>query len=99
MSLEGYVADSHGSADPLYPDMAALRGTVVGGASVVRQLLEAGLVDKLRVDVMPVVLGGDLRFLEHVDPARLRLERVAVQEVGSRTSLWFRVLKGDDARP
>jgi dihydrofolate reductase len=68
---------------------------VVGGASVVQQLLRAGLVDELRVDVMPVVLGGGLRFLENVDPERVQLEKIDVQEVGARTSLRFRVVKGD----
>ncbi len=32
--------------------------TVVGGMDVIRQLLHAGLVDELRVDVMPVLLGA-----------------------------------------
>jgi dihydrofolate reductase len=66
---------------------------VVGGASVMQQLIRAGLVDELRVDVMPVVLGGGLRFLENVGPARVQLEKIDVQEVGARTSLRFRVVK------
>src|SRR5712664_4692903 len=37
---------------------------VVGGASVVRQLLVAGLLDELHVDVMPVLLGAGLRLLD-----------------------------------
>ena len=37
---------------------------VVGGPNLIQQLLDAGLVDELRVDVMPVVLGGGLRLLE-----------------------------------
>jgi dihydrofolate reductase len=65
---------------------------VVGGASVVQQLLRAGLVDELRIDVMPVVLGDGLRLLENVDPKRVRLEKRDVQEIGVRTSLSFRVL-------
>ena len=59
---------------------------------MVGQLLEAGLADELRVDVMPVLLGAGRRLfedgLEHV-----QLEKVGVQEVGSRTSLTFRVIK------
>ena len=64
--------------------------TVVGGASVAHQLLEAGLVDELRLDVMPVILGAGLRFLENI-PSGLRLEKIGVQEVGVRTSLRFRI--------
>lgn len=65
---------------------------VVGGPNVVQQLLRAGLVDELRVDVMPVVLGGGLRLLENVDPELVRLQKIDVREVGARTSLRFRVL-------
>ena len=64
---------------------------VIGGASVVQQLLNAGLVDELHIDVMPVVLGGGLRLLENIDPGQFRLEKTGVVEAGVRTSLRFRV--------
>jgi dihydrofolate reductase len=66
---------------------------VVGGANVVQQLLGAGLVDELRIDLMPVVLGSGLRLLENIDPERLQLEKGGVREVGARTSLSFRVVR------
>ncbi len=66
---------------------------VVGGASVAQQLLRAGLVDELRVDVMPVLLGAGLRFFGNTDLQRVQLEKIGVQEVGVRTSLSFRVKK------
>jgi len=65
---------------------------VVGGASVLQQLLRARLVDELRVDVMPVVFGGGLRLFDDIDPERVQLEKLGVQEVGARTSLRFRVV-------
>jgi dihydrofolate reductase len=65
---------------------------VVGGPSLIQRLLDAGLVDELRIDVMPVVLGDGLRLLENLDPERLRLEKLEVREVGARTSLGFRVV-------
>lgn len=64
---------------------------VVGGPNVIRQLLAARLVDELRVDVMPVLLGSGLRLFEPgLDD--VQLERTGVQEVGARTSLTFRVV-------
>lgn len=66
---------------------------VVGGPGLVRQLFLAGLVDELRVDVMPVLLGSGLRYLEDPRLGRVRLEKIGVQEVGARTSLSFRVEK------
>jgi dihydrofolate reductase len=66
---------------------------VVGGASVIQQLLRAGLVDELHLDVMPALLGGGLRLLENLDPDRGRLETRGVETVGQRTSLRFRVVR------
>jgi dihydrofolate reductase len=65
--------------------------TVIGGVNVVQQLLRAGLLDELRIDVMPVVFGAGLRLLENIDPERVQLEKYDVCEVGARTSLRFRV--------
>jgi dihydrofolate reductase len=63
--------------------------TVIGGADLARQLLAADLVDELRVDVMPVLLGAGLHLFERTGP--LVLEKLGVDEVGARTSLRFRV--------
>lgn len=65
---------------------------VVGGPDLLRQLLRAGLVDELWVDVMPVLLGGGLRLLGDAELERVELEKIDVREVGARTSLRFRVL-------
>jgi dihydrofolate reductase len=64
---------------------------VVGGPSVIRQLLQAGLVDELWVDVMPVLLGSGLRLLDDSGLEHVQLEKIAVHEVGARTSFRFRV--------
>jgi dihydrofolate reductase len=64
---------------------------VVGGVSIARQLLDAGLVDELHVDIMPVFLGSGLRSFESSSLEGLRLEKIDVQEVGARTSLRFGV--------
>ena len=66
---------------------------VVGGMSVLRKLLVLGLVDELRVDVMPVLLGEGMRFLGTPGLADLRLEKAGVEQAGERTSLCFRVLR------
>jgi dihydrofolate reductase len=64
--------------------------TVVGGADLNRQLLAAGLVDELRVDVIPVLLGGGVRLFDGT--GRIELEKIGVDEIGAnRTSLRFRV--------
>jgi dihydrofolate reductase len=65
--------------------------TVVGGISLIQQLLEDGMVDELRMDVVPVLLGTGLRLLGGDVPEEVRLEKLRVVEVGDRTSLRFRV--------
>jgi len=66
--------------------------TVVGGADLNRQLLATGLADELRVDIMPVLLGGGRRLFDGLPPG-VRLEKIGVEEAGVRTSLAFRVLR------
>ncbi|MDG4826889.1 dihydrofolate reductase family protein [Asanoa sp. WMMD1127] len=66
--------------------------TVVGGVDLGHQLLTRGLVDELRLDVMPVLLGGGRRLFEaDADLAALGLRKTRVLEVGMRTSLRFTV--------
>ncbi|TQN43019.1 dihydrofolate reductase [Blastococcus colisei] len=67
--------------------------TVLGGADVTRQLLIAGLIDELRIDVMPVLLGGGRRLFDGVPPGAVCLEKLGVDEEGARTTLRFRVFR------
>jgi dihydrofolate reductase len=68
---------------------------VVGGASTIQQALNAALVDELQIDVMPVLLGEGLRFFEHIDTERIKLEKTRVEETTpARTSVTFKVSYG-----
>jgi len=72
---------------------AAARGKavqVVGGISVIQQVLRAGLADELHLDVMPVLLGAGRRLFD-TGLEQVKLDKIGVQEVGARTSLRFRV--------
>lgn len=66
--------------------------TVVGGASVFQQCLNAGIADELHIDIMPVILGQGLRLFEHLDEQAIRLEKLEVKETRIRTQLRFRVV-------
>jgi dihydrofolate reductase len=50
---------------------------VVGGAGVVRDFLAAGLIDQVRVFVIPVMLGNGIRLFQPVNrPTTVSLEQV-----------------------
>lgn len=88
-----FVTDGVDSAMAQAKEAAADKAvTVVGGVSVVAQLLSAALVDELHVDLMPVLIGSGLRLFKNIDPDHVRLEKLAVREVGVRTSLRFQVV-------
>lgn len=66
---------------------------IIGGASTAQQCLNSGLVDELEIGFMPILLGDGLRFFEHIDTAKIELERIRVMESPMRTDISFRVIK------
>jgi dihydrofolate reductase len=64
--------------------------TVMGGADVIRQALDAGLVDELTIIVAPVVLGGGKRLFEGFTKS-LELEHVGVRQSPYATIIDYRV--------
>jgi dihydrofolate reductase len=63
---------------------------VMGGAHVVRQTLESGLVDELTLIVAPVVLGGGKRLFEGFSRS-LDLEHLGVRQSQYATFIDYRV--------
>jgi dihydrofolate reductase len=55
--------------------------SVAGGAATVQQVLAAGLLDELYLHIVPVLLGGGERLLDHAGDPRLEI----VKTVGSPT--------------
>jgi dihydrofolate reductase len=66
-------------------------GLLGGGASVVQQYLAAGLVDEFWLHVVPVLLGGGERLLEHVGD--LQVQQVRAIEAPGVTHIKYRVVK------
>ena len=63
---------------------------VMGGADVIRQALEAGLVDELTIIVAPVVLGGGKRLFDRFTKS-LELEHLGVRQSPYATFIDYRV--------
>jgi len=63
---------------------------VMGGADVIRQALEAGLVEELTIIVAPVVLGGGKRLFEGFTTP-LDLDHIGVRQSPFATFIDYRV--------
>jgi dihydrofolate reductase len=63
------------------------------GADTNQQCINLGLCDELHIGIMPVLLGGGLRFFEHIDLTKIALEKIKLFETGERTDIWYRVVK------
>ena len=63
---------------------------VQGGATTINQYLAAGLVDELRLHIVPFTLGAGTRLFEGVPP--LKLDQVRSRAATSVTHLTYRVL-------
>lgn len=66
---------------------------ISGGANTVRQYVEAGLVDELQLQVVPVLLGDGIRLFEHLHTGPIELERTSVVDSPEVTHLRFDVTK------
>lgn len=68
--------------------------TIVGGAQIAQQCLEARLLDEIEISLIPVLLGGGVRLFGQLDTAPIHLERLSpVEDFAGGTLLRFRVLK------
>jgi len=67
--------------------------TVIGSANTAQQCIRLGLVDEIGVGIIPVLLGGGLRFFDTLEGVPIELELIKVFESPGRTDLRYRVLK------
>ena len=63
---------------------------VMGGAEIIRQALDAGIVDELTIIVSPVILGGGKRLFEGFSSS-LELEHLGVRQSQFATFIDYRV--------
>jgi dihydrofolate reductase len=73
-------------------ELAGGKGVGLNGGTIASQALDAGLVDEIWVDLVPVVLGGGTPFLSALGSAPIALEGpVNVTEGTSVTHIRYRV--------
>jgi len=68
---------------------------VVGmhGATTTQQALAAGLLDELQLHLIPILLGGGVRLLEHLGDETIELEPLRVVGTPRATHLRYRVVR------
>ena len=67
--------------------------TVVGGAMTAQQCINARLFDEIQIGIVPVLLGGGLRFFDNITIKDVELEGPGILESPSRIDLRFRAVK------
>jgi dihydrofolate reductase len=88
-----FVTDGIESAVGQARSVAGERDVLVaGGATVVQQLLNSGLLDELQVHVAPLLLGKGVRLLDGLDP-KIQLESTRVISSPDVAHLKYRVVK------
>jgi dihydrofolate reductase len=86
-----FVTDGVESATAQAREAAEGRDVMInGGSTVARQCLAAGLVDELRLDLVPVLLGDGVRLFDQDGPS-IDLEQISVVEGRGVTHLAYRV--------
>jgi dihydrofolate reductase len=84
-----------GDLRPLVEDLRARFTNVwlVGGAALVKDALRLGLVDDIRLSIVPILIGGGTPFFDHVGERALRLKDVTAYQNGM-VELWYELERG-----
>lgn len=65
----------------------------VAGADVAQQALRAGVLDEIELSLVPYLLGGGVRLLDHIGKSPVELEQLWVIESDGVTHLRYRVAR------
>ncbi|GLY85805.1 dihydrofolate reductase family protein [Actinoallomurus iriomotensis] len=84
-------ADSVETAVKLAREAAGDKNVVIASAKIAQQCLDAGLLDGIHVDLVPVLLGTGVRWFENLATAPARLEGPEVIEGQGVTHLAYSV--------
>src|SRR5918998_764276 len=75
-----FVTDGIASAIEQAKAAAGDRNVAIGSATTTQQCLNAGLLDEIHIDLVPVLLGGGVRLFDQLAGAPIELESTAVVE-------------------
>jgi dihydrofolate reductase len=90
--LVTYVNDGIESAMAQAKAAAGNRNVLVKGGYTAQRALEAGVLDELQIDLIPVLFGAGRRLFELL-PSRIELEIIRVIDTPDATHLRYRVME------
>jgi len=85
--------DSVEKAVQVARELAGEKNVVVASAKIAQQCLDAGLVDTLNVDLVPVLLGEGVRWFENLAKSPVQLGNPTVIEGNGVTHLAYPVTR------
>jgi dihydrofolate reductase len=88
-----FVTDGVESAIRQARQAAGGKDVSVSSASIAQQCIKAGLLDEIRINLAPVLLGAGVRLFDNLGAAPIELERTSVVEARGVTHLRYRVVK------
>lgn len=94
--VEGFTYVSDGIESALKQARAAAgdKGVwVMGGPTLAQAYLKAGLIDELRIHVVPLLFCQGKRLFDHLGRDQIELERTRIVESPGATHMVFRVVK------
>ena len=65
----------------------------ISGTQITQQFLKAGLIDEIRLHLVPVLLGAGIRLFDHLQNENIALEKILVVDAPDVTHLRYRVKK------
>jgi dihydrofolate reductase len=87
-----YVTDGIASAVRQAKAVAGEKDvSIMGGASIARQALEARLLDEIQIHLSAVIVGSGIRLFDGLDAGQVRLEQLRVIEAPGVTHLRYAV--------
>jgi dihydrofolate reductase len=66
---------------------------IQGGANIIRQYLEAGLLDEIQIQLIPILFGEGTRLFEGLDPEGIELRKTSSTDTPAATHFRFEVVK------
>jgi dihydrofolate reductase len=88
-----FVTDGVESAIAQAREAAGDKNVSVGGTTIVQQCLKLGLIDEIRLDMAPILLGEGIRLFDKLGPEPIELEQIGVIEGKGVTHVQYRVVK------